>query len=215
MLTLWTNDAVGVEVVRLIERDEIDALLDLFDEVVAEKEWQPGDALDCDQYRSAYFGLLVHDELAGGLQIAFPDRTGALSCQHVWPEVPIVPENHCAHVELMVVDKPFRGGACVFWHLAAEMWRYCLAEGVTRLYIEANPRTYSLYRRIGWPLQIEGEARPHWGSQTYLCTLDMAEVAKSIIRRAGNSEHYRDVVMQAFRLSRRPRLGLRPFRAPH
>ncbi|MDE2125256.1 MAG: GNAT family N-acetyltransferase [Armatimonadetes bacterium] len=210
VLTLWTNQAADVQVVRLIERDEIDALLGLFDEVVAERDWQPGDALGCDQYRSAYFGLLVNDELAGGLQIAFPDRTGGLSCQHVWPDVPTGPNGRCAHVELLVVHKPFRGRASLYWHLVAETWRYCVAEGVTRLYIETNPRTYALYRRIGWPLQIQGEPRLHWGAQTYLCTLEMAEVAKSILCRAANSEHYHDVVMQAFRLSRRPRLALRP-----
>jgi hypothetical protein len=81
------------------------------------------------------------------------------------------------------------------------MWRWCVGEGIATLSLEVTPRVLPLYRRLGWPLQIRGEARVHWGEECYLCTLGVPEVAEALLRRAGRSPYYRHIIAQAFRVA--------------
>jgi hypothetical protein len=202
MLPLWSDAETGVQVVRLTEPDEIETLVRLFEGVASEENWQPGEALRLWQDRSVYFALVVEGEIVGGLQLVQPDEaTGKLSCQTIWPEVSIRSPRRVAHIAILALHKASRGTPLLFWRLGVEMWRYCVAESITNLFIEVTPRVMPLYQRLGWPLKIEGELRPHWGEDCYLCTLGIPEVAEAILRRSESSPYYREIIAQAFRVT--------------
>ena len=89
----------------------------------------------------------------------------------------------------------------LFWQLVVEIWRYCVRENITTLYMEMTPRALPLCQWLGWPLDIVGERRLHWGEECYLCTLSIPEVARAILQRAEDSPYYRQIATQAFRLA--------------
>lgn len=224
VIPLWKEAMGAIEVVRLTHRDEIRDLVCLFEEVAQEQNWQPGSALDSWEPRSMYFALHEvkkyeveeHAEKSGhtfigGLQLVQPDGEGRLPCYAVWPEVPV--QSRSVHVAILALEPASRGQSLLFWRLAIEMWRYCVGQGTTSLYIEVTPRVLPIYRRLGWPLllpihrrlgwplRIVGEKRLHWGEECYLCTLGIPEVAQVLLQRAQTSRYYREIVSQAFRVT--------------
>ncbi|MBV9468436.1 MAG: hypothetical protein JOZ57_04270, partial [Abitibacteriaceae bacterium] len=106
-----------------------------------------------------------------------------------------------AHVAMLAVDEAYRGRSILFWNLAIEMWRHCVGEGITTLFIEVTPRVLPIYRRLGWPLQIRGELRRHWGEDCYLCTPVIPDVDQALLQRAEHSPYYRKIIAQAFRVT--------------
>ena len=206
MLQLWKDAHSGIRVVKLTELGEVEALVQLFEEVAAEEKWEPNGALRLWLQRSAYFALEVQGKFVGGLQLVQPDVSGALPCQAVWPEVSVASPRLSSHVAVLALNKTVRGQGLLFWRLVVEMWRHCVGEGITTLYIEVTPRVLPIYRRIGWPLQVQGELRQHWGEGCYLCTLGIPEVAESMLRRAEQSSYCQEIVAQAFRVKRPPQM---------
>lgn len=205
MLPLWRDAAGGIQVVRLTEADETEALVSLFEGIAAAEGWQPEGALRHWTDRSVYFAVQVHGELVGGLQLVRPNATGALPCHVLWPEVaPSIPSRR-GHVAILALAPTFRGQGLLFWRLVVEMWRYCVGEGITLLSLEVTPRVLPLYRRLGWPLTSHGDLRLHWGEPCHLCTLGIPEVAQALLQQAANSPNYRQVVAQAFRVTLAPR----------
>ncbi len=209
MIPLWRYAESSVRVVRMTGSKEVDALIRLFEGVAEEEGWQPDGALRRNRRRSVYFALEVRGRLVGGLQLVLPDRQGTLPCHTLWPETPLGPSNRIAHVAILALEKTVRGQGILFWHLVIEMWRYCVGEGITTLFIEVTPRVLPLYRRLGWPLAIQGELRRHWGEDCHLCTLGIPEVAEALLRRAERSSYYRAIVAQAFRVTISARTGRR------
>ena len=201
MVPLWSDPDSRIRVVRLEETEAMERLVRLFEEVAEAERWQPEGALRRWQDRSVYFAVEVDGQLAGGLQLVLPDRAKTLPCQRVWPEVRIGPAYRCAHVAILALRKTYRGQSLLFWRLVVEMWRYCVAEGIATLFIEVTPRVLPLYQRLGWPLTICGELRPHWGEDCSLCTLGIPEVAQTLLARAQHSPYYRQIVAQAFRVT--------------
>lgn len=206
MLPLWRNAASGIQVLRLTETQEIETLVDLFEGIAATEGWQPGEALRRWPDRSIYFAVKVRGELAGGLQLVLPDETTTLPCHTVWPEAVAQLSGRPVHVAILALTPAFRGQGMLFWRLGVEMWRYCVAEGLTTLFLEVTPRVLPLYRRLGWPLEIVGEPRFHWGEECFLCTLGVPEVAEALLRRAEHSPYYHQIVAQAFRVTLPPHL---------
>ena len=196
----WADD--NVRIVRLTEQDEISALIRLFEGVAAAEGWQPGGALQSWRGRSIYFGLQISGHLVGGLQLVLPDGAGALPCQNVWPEVPLIgPARRNAHIAVLAIEEASRGQGILFWRLVVEMWRYCISAGIAMLFIEVTPRVLPIYRRLGWPLVIQGQLRRHWGEDCQLCTLGIPDVAAALLLRAERSVFYREIIAQAFRMT--------------
>lgn len=201
MVPLWMDADMGVRVVRLTTGEEILSLVCLFEGIADNEGWQPDGALRHWQERSVYFALEVEGDLAGGLQLVLPAATSTLPYQAIWPEVPPASPGRQAHVAILALDAPFRGQGILFWRLAVEMWRHCVGEGLATLSIEVTPRVLPIYWRMGWPLEIQGELRRHWGEDCYLCTLGIPEVAETLLRRAEHSSQYRLIISQAFRVA--------------
>lgn len=200
MVQLWHDSASGVRVVRSTNEHEIDTLLKLFAFVAEEKGWQPGDDLLKYREQSVYFGVEQAEKLLGGLQLEFPNTEGSFSCHSVWPEVTIVTANRTAHVAILALNSACRGQGS-FWPLVTEMWRYAVGKGIDELLIECSPANLRIYRRLGWPLEIRGDRRMHWGSsETYLCSLSVRGVADAMLSRL-QVPAYRRVVDQMFRLN--------------
>jgi GNAT superfamily N-acetyltransferase len=201
MVSLWKDADRGVQVVRLTGPEEVEALVRLFESIAETEGWQPQGALRLWGDRSIYFALKVRGELAGGLQLVLPDKSGTLPYQPLWPEVPPASPGRQAHVAILALDDAYRGQGMLFWRLVVEMWRHCVGAGLATLSLEVTPRVLPLYRRLGWPLQVRGELRVHWGEDCYLCTLGVPEVAEALLRRAEASPYYREVIAQAFRVT--------------
>jgi len=204
MLPLWRDAERDVQVVRLIEAEEIGALVRLFEEIAAAEGWQPEGALRRWQDRSVYFALEVQGQLIGGLQLVLPEASGTLPCQTIWPEAPVGPAGRSAHVAVLALDERFRGQGLLFWRLVIELWRHCVGAGIATLYLEVTPRVFPLYQRLGWPLEVRGELRMHWGEPCFLATLGIPEVAEALLRRAEHSLYYREIISQAFRVTLHP-----------
>lgn len=217
VVPLWEDAGNGVRVFRVTaspapgERDAGEAtaaaasapLVRLFEAVARREGWRPGDALRRLRPRSVYFALEVEGRLAGGLQLVLPDASGRLPCHDLWPELPRGEgaAAAAAHVAVLALEEEFRGQELLFWRLAAELWRFCVETGVSVLLLEVTPRVLPLYRRLGWPLEVVGERRPHWGEDCYLCSLGVPDVTETLLRRAERSPSCRRVLLQAFRMT--------------
>ena len=201
MLPLWEDTKSKVRVGRLTLPEEIETLVRRLEEAALRQGWQLTDDLRRFSDRSVFFVLEVGEQLAGGLQLVRPDPSGALPYQELWPEVQCGIPGLSAHVIILALDKSVRGQSLLFWRLVVELWRFCVAEDIATLFLETTPRILPLYRRLGWSLQSRGELRRHWKGDCYLCTLSIAEVAAALLRRAGYSVYYRQIIAQAFRVT--------------
>jgi hypothetical protein len=197
MKTLYETGAV--KIVRLMSDADIDRLIRVFEEIAGELSWQPGDRIRAYRSRSVHFGVVVGGQLAGGLQLATLDASGALPYREVWPEMALPDCRSVSHVTILALRKEFRGRQGVFWPLCVELWRDCVVRGIDDIRLETTPDTLRLYRRIGWPLEIIGELREHWGEPCLLCRTGVNEVAASVMEKAGRSQSYRAVIDQSGR----------------
>ena len=196
MEVLFETDG-GTRVVALAPGAETDALVGFFERVAAELSWQPGDQLRACQDGARHLAVTVGPEMVGGLQVVM-GKGNALPSRRVWPEAEIG-EATAAHVTILALGKEYRGHPHLFGPLCVELWRWCAAGGAEQIVIEATPPTLRLYRRLGWPLRIIGDLRPHWGEDCYLCAMGVWEVADSLAAKAERARSYRSLVDQAHR----------------
>ncbi|WP_119324950.1 N-acyl amino acid synthase FeeM domain-containing protein [Capsulimonas corticalis] len=176
---------------------DVDEIVRLFERLAAEEGWEPGDNLRIDRHRSVYFAGRSDHELAGGLQMVLGDGSNALPSQRVWPEIDLSGRSDVAHVVILALRPEYRARHGLFWNICVEMWKYCVARGVSEIWIEATPKTLRLYRRIGWPLEIVGDLRMHWDEPCFLCRMGTDEVAAALTSKAERSAAYKAVVDQA------------------
>jgi len=186
------------EVVALAPGAETDALIGSFERIAAELAWQPGGQLRAYQGDALHLAVRVGEELAGGLQVVLEAGEADLPYRRVWPEVEVA-EAATAHVTILALEKQYRGRPGLFGPLCVELWRCCRARNIERIVIEATPPTLRLYRRLGWPLRIIGDLRPHWGEECYPCAMGVQEVADALAGKAERACSYRALVDQAHR----------------
>ena len=184
----------------------VESVLAFFVGIAREEGWQPGGDLQAHRDRSTYFvltdgkdsknGVMV---LAGALQIVHPDDAGGLPNLAVWPELELDVRGGgagTAHIVILAMAKEWRGrrGGAPFWRLTASMWHYCVSHNIRELWLETTPKTLRAYRLLGWPVQVRGELREHWGEPVYPCSLSVREVAGALAERAVRSRAYRRVL---------------------
>lgn len=188
-----------VSVVRLSGTDEADCLIRLLEQIADEQAWQMGNGLRVCQATAEHLAITVDGTIIGGLQAVSGTTGGPLPHRHVWPDVDVSDSGHALHVTMMALDRQHRGHAFLFWPLCVELWRWCVREGVETILLECTPPTLRVYRRLGWPLEIVGDLRPHWGEECYLCRNSVRQVAEAITARATRSETYKALVQQGRR----------------
>jgi len=187
------------DVVALREPDEQERLILLFERIAAMEGWQPEDALRRYRERSVYFSALLNDEMQGGAQLVLPGSPGGLPGRDVWPEIDQTGEGSAAHVAVLALLPQARGHVSLFGRLCVELWRTCRALGVQTLWLEATPGTLRVYRRLGWPLEVVGELRRHWGEECCLCRMGVAAVSQALRQKALRSASCREWVRLADR----------------
>lgn len=190
--------------------EEVDALVRLFEQIASEEGWKPGSGIRDYQNRSVYFALndSLDGGVIGGLQLICADGEGKLPCHRIWPEFAVNDLGRTAHVIMLAVGKEWRRknggrrggasfGASGFWVLTGALWRYCMENGITDLWLEATPTMLRCYRLLGWPLQVRGPLRRHWGEDCYLCSLSLRETAGALVEKALRSRTYRRIIETA------------------
>jgi hypothetical protein len=64
------------------------------------------------------------------------------------------------------------------------MWRYCVRERITELWMEVPHEKLESYRGLGWPLSVEGPLRMQWEEPCYPCRVSVRGVGEAMIARA-------------------------------
>ena len=182
-------------VVQTCGPEETVQLIELLEQIAADLNWQPGQQLRDYQTQAVHFAAYANGALAGGMQLVPATLSKTLPCEAVWPEVSLPCRDRTAHIAILALRPEHRGTAGLLWPLCIAMWRYCAMYGLTDISLEVTPDLYRLYRRLGWPLEIVGSLRPHWGEDTcYLCRMGVAEVAGEMMIRATQASSYRGIV---------------------
>ncbi len=177
------------------QTEEVGHLVTALEQIAADLSWQPGQQLREYQAQAVHFAAYADGVLAGGMQLVPATLSQTLPCELVWPEVTLPRRDRTAHIAIMALRPEHRGTAGLLWPLCIAMWRYCAAHSLTDISLEVTPDLYRLYRRLGWPLEIVGSLRPHWGEDTcYLCRMGVAEVAGEMMIRATQASTYRSIV---------------------
>lgn len=179
-------------------------LLDLFERVAREQNWQPGEQLRAYGSHSIYFALKKGSQVCGGLHLVLGGNRTALPCLIVWPELGLGKRADVADIALLALEPSCRGTQALFWPLCVEMWRCCRSRGITQLWAEVTPANLRRYRRLGWPLRVAGPLRLHWNEPCYPCCMSVQDVADAIAAKARISSRYRHILEQAFRLEDEP-----------
>ena len=190
--------------VRLCDPGESVRLIEVLEGIAAELSWQPGEQLRAYSSIAIHFAAYVDSVVAGGLQLVPASLCETLPCELVWPEVRLPRRAETAHISIMAVRREYRGNAELLWPLCIAMWRYCASHHIADISLEVTPNLYRLYRRLGWPLEIVGSLRPHWGEDCFLCRMGTTEVAGAMVVKAMQSRAYRGIVGMMSELSEDP-----------
>lgn len=196
---------------KLSDADSVESVLRLFEAIAAKENWRHEGELRHYIDRSTYLGLYHREEgqesqIIGGVQLVLPDHeTRTLPCHRVWSELPAPVSGGVAHAAVLAVAPEWRGKSegdnirlpAAFWTLCASLWRHCLSNGITEVWLEATPTMLRCYRLLGWPLVVQGELRMHWGEPCYPCKATLREVAGSLAEKATRSALYRDIFLSA------------------
>lgn len=189
-----TQMSSQTRVIRFDSEAEARPLLSLFERIAKEQNWKPGKQLRAYPDSAVYFGLELNGLLAGGLQLVRGNAHEGLPCLTVWPELDLQGHNDVADIALLALDPKIRGRQELFWLLCIEMWRYCRAHDIDSLYVEVTPANLKLYRRLGWPLQVVGSLRKHWGEECYPGTMTTSAIGREIATRSLHSLRYRQIL---------------------
>ncbi len=177
----------------------VEALVQVFEQIARDLGWQPGSAIrDCRDV-AEHLAVMDGGTVAGGMQVVHGEDCPALPYRSVWPDVKVAEPAATAHITILALRPEYRGRAGLFWPLCVELWRRCRTRRVQTILLEATPPTLRLYRRLGWPLEIIGGLRAHWGEDCYLCRMDVGHVADALAAKARRSASYRRLVEQAHR----------------
>lgn len=175
-------------------QSETETLLLFFESIAQEQDWKPSNQLRAYPLSSVSFGLEVNDLLVGGLQLIRGNETEGLPCLTIWPELALQNRMDVADIALLAIDPVQRGKQDLFWLLCVEMWRYCRDNHINRLWVEVTPAKLRLYRRLGWPLQIAGPLRKHWGEECYPCYMTLDAAKQEVATKASKSGYYRHIL---------------------
>jgi hypothetical protein len=171
----------------------------LFDDVALDEGWTPGRYLqDCAE-RSLFVGVSAENARIAGLQLVLEDPSAPLPLLAVWPEIADQVHWRAAEVAVLAVRAPHRGSRRLLWFLAAEVWRVCQMRSISEIWLAATERRVRQYRLLGWPLEVKGGLRRHWGEDCLPCRVRVADAEAYVRRRVGKEECFRSIVSWANR----------------
>src|SRR5437763_1246163 len=91
------------------DKEEVERVISLFEEITVEQAWQPDDQIRAYLKSSIYFALYITGELAGSLQLVIGNTNEGLPCLTVWPELDLQNRKDVADVALLALDPNYRG----------------------------------------------------------------------------------------------------------
>ena len=180
--------------IKLCLPEEAIHLVDLLEQIAAELSWQPGQQMRAYASQAVHFAAYADGILAGGMQLVPAMLCEMLPCELVWPDVHLPQRAQTAHISIMALCQEYRGTAKLLWPLCVAMWRYCAVNGITSISLEVTPKLFHLYKRLGWPLEIIGDLRLHWGEPCLLCRMGTVDVAGAMVLKATRSQTYQAIV---------------------
>lgn len=194
--TIRSGDEVFARL--LASRIEIDEAQALFERVAAEMGWRREPA---SPRRGApyVFASYVGDRLAGAIEVRLPGASGRLPILDTWPELRLDRFDPHAELVLLALHPDFRGSAACLWTLCVEMWKHCRNIGLRTLLMEVPPRNVRIYRRLGWPVEVIGSERLHWGEPCFPCSLCLDAVAAAVLEKADRLPELHFIRKQALR----------------
>jgi GNAT superfamily N-acetyltransferase len=160
-MELLYEGTAGTGAFRLTEKEEVDAIIDLFAAIARQETWCPGENLFHHRDRSVYLAGVQEDSIVGGIQLVLGETQRPLPFVSIWQEICAPRCPSAGHVLILALDKDHRGRLGLFGLLSLSLWRECKARGIDDLWLEATPAKLKVYRRLGWPLFVRGELREH------------------------------------------------------
>lgn len=200
-------DPVGLPIATVTLREQprvVEQILDLFSDTSTEKGWEPGDQLTAYSRSSVYFALVEGGQVQGAVQLVRGGTEEGLPVLTVWPELAAPPadlkrRHDVADVALVALRPVWRGRRHLYWALYAAMWRFCVGQRITELWMEVPPNKLASYRRLGWPLSVEGPLRPHWDEPCFPCRVSVHGVGEAMIDRARLGGAYQKTIDEEYR----------------
>jgi len=199
LITLYEKGNARVDLLTYANhKEEIERMLCLFEKIAGEKSWLPENELRAYPKNSVWFALYLDNKLAGALHLVLGNSDEGLPCMTVWPELDLRGRDNVGNIALIAFDKKHRGYN-LFWLVCVEMWRFCVRRNIVELWVEATTTNIGIYRKLGWPLEIKGELRKHWGEACYPCRMLVSEIEQIALGRARNSLRYKKIIEQSQR----------------
>jgi hypothetical protein len=171
----------------------------LFEEAAVEMAWQPGDQITAYPASSVYFAFTHRGRIQGAVQLVRGGTEEGLPVLKIWPELGmdsargsrhgmtgygLANRSDVADVALVALRKECRGRRHLYWALYAAMWRHCVRERITELWMEVPHEKLESYRGLGWPLSVEGPLRMQWEEPCFPCRVSVRGVGEAMIARA-------------------------------
>jgi len=183
-------DPAGIVVQAITAADHprhVSQIIALYEEAAIEMAWQPGDQISAYPSSSVYFAFEDAGRIQGAVQLVRGGTSEGLPVLKVWPELGLAGRTDVADVALVALRKEFRGRRHLYWALYAAMWRFCLRERISELWMEVPHEKLASYRGLGWPLSVEGPLRMQWEEPCYPCRVSVRGVGEAMIARARRS----------------------------
>jgi hypothetical protein len=181
----------------IFERLRIEQLSRVFDAVSREQDWVPEDQPTENGHASIYFAAISDGVIIGGIRLVCGNSTETLPCMAVWPELPLAARDDVAELTVLALLRAHRGNRNLIWQLAAKMWQYCVAQEIKEIWAEITPANLRIYRRIGWPFEVAGPLRLHWGEECYPCRAYVQQGFQAVVERAKKSPFFRNLLDSA------------------
>jgi hypothetical protein len=169
---------------------QVGQIVALYEQAAVEMAWRPGDQITAYPSSSIYFAFQDAGQIQGAVQLVRGGTSEGLPVLKVWPELALAGRADVADVALVALRKEVRGRRHLYWALYAAMWRFCLRERITELWMEVPHEKLESYRGLGWPLSVEGPLRMQWEEPCYPCRVSVRGVGEAMIARARRGGTY-------------------------
>lgn len=183
----------------LLSFSEAGYVCDFFEQIASEQRWEvPPGGIHKYAGHSVYFVHERDGELLGAIKLVVGSDEG-LPLLETWPECALRGRGDVADLSLLALSRRARASFSSFLPLSAEMWRYCVLNGINELWTALEPWRETAYRRFGWPFESAGPLRPYWGDPMRPCRMGIIDAGREYHRRASRSKRYRLAYDQAVR----------------
>lgn len=179
-------DITGIEIRQVSGKDDIHAILRLFEQVCGENNWVMDDCLQKFLSSSVFWAAYHSGELIAAVQLVIDSPVGIPATQeHAWPDILVHKSDgmSSAEIAMVAVQKEYRGASLLFISLYSHAYIYCRQNGITHLYGILNKQNLRLYRLIGMEYRQIGQEKLYWNDPSFPAEFVIEDVEHSIRRK--------------------------------